>query len=222
MSETMSDEELLDYARTHCLTPRPLFHKNHVVRLLLMAGQNEKAERIRTDTLDIYPIGPSDMSILIDQIIRARKKVEALNVVEIKKLDGIIGTDALWLAVLGWENLMADSLVPNYISMVDWEAEAFVAYRNGRPVGLITFKYMKWNNTMVITHGYVLPPCRRQGIYTQLWNALVLDAQERSVPRIMSETSTHNIGLRAHAEKCGRTEPRVVLEFLVPKKGEPC
>lgn len=69
----MNDIELLGYAALHCRTELGQFHKEHVKRLFLLAGQ---APPKGIDRADFWSLGPGDVDPLI-QSARAVMKAYA-------------------------------------------------------------------------------------------------------------------------------------------------
>lgn len=61
----MSDEEFLGYVDIHSQTPRHLFSKEHVFRLLEMAGVNPEFMDIRPPIPDFIPIDDHEARELI-------------------------------------------------------------------------------------------------------------------------------------------------------------
>lgn len=136
--------------------------------------------------------------------------------VRIEKGTGVFGTRVLPLAVEGWHHLLTNGLVDIHVSAFDWDNDYVVAWLDGEPVGLIVFAHQVWNKVLLVRFGYVQPQWRRMGIYQRLWEALVKDAQERKIPRISSATYLTNTAVRSLAEKQGRGELMVTLEFDMP------
>ena len=64
--------------------------------------------------------------------------------------------------------------------------------------------------------GFVLPEFRGLGLYGQLWDALVAQAQALRVPHISSATFLDNTAMRAVAQRQGRVERTVTLDYAVP------
>lgn len=107
-----------------------------------------------------------------------------------------------------------------------WENEAVFAVLRGSVdapggpmiIGMITFTEHKWGDYLAIGLGFVTRRFRSDGVYTALWNRLVELAQDRGVASITGTTYASNWPMRKVAEKHGRRESAVVLEFDVPAK----
>ena len=140
----------------------------------------------------------------------------------VKLPDGIIGTPALPLAVEAWDELIQKGLVANYVQPIAWDSQAVVSYLDDAdvPVGLITYAHQKCNKLFVITLGYVMPVWRRRGVYTELWERLVVEAQDAGVQVISSSIHVDNMPVRELSKKLGRAEVSVNIDFAVPPKEE--
>jgi len=57
-----ADEQLINYCDLHCKTPRALFHKKHVNRMLELAGHSDGTEpvyRIK-DAIKLHAVGVTE------------------------------------------------------------------------------------------------------------------------------------------------------------------
>ena len=139
--------------------------------------------------------------------------------VRIKHYKNLARTPALPLVVVGWSELIKNNHVLNAV-LVFWDDEALVAFCKNRPVGVLTYIFIEHLKCFDIRIGYVVPEFRRQGIYEQLWQALVKRAQDQNVLAIESSTAMENKVMRDFAKKMGRRERGVLLTFEVPQKGK--
>lgn len=76
MDDDLTDEELPGYALIHCETAVAAFHKDHVSRLLSMAGQADKAAAVRDGSREFYYLGPGTIRPIVAKI-EARKSTRA-------------------------------------------------------------------------------------------------------------------------------------------------
>ena len=87
-------------------------------------------------------------------------------------------------------------------------------------VGMITFTDQQWSRCLQIGLGFVTRRFRLDGVYTAMWNRLVELAQDRGVGTISGITYASNEAMRSVAQKHGRREKGIVLEFEVPTKAQ--
>jgi hypothetical protein len=67
----------------------------------------------------------------------------------------------------------------------------------------------------------VVPACRRQGIHTAMWNAMIAKARELKRPVISSSTALENTAMRNLMKTQGRVETSVNTRFVVPPIEKP-
>lgn len=84
--------------------------------------------------------------------------------------------------------------------------------------GILTFKDAKWDNTLYVTMGFVLPLHRRGGVYAALWKKLVAIATERERRWIVGGTHPTNAPMIETMKALGRVESRIIFEYQVPAK----
>ena len=102
--------------------------------------------------------------------------------------------------------LLEEGFADFSVSMVGWDTCAVVALsgREQTPTGIITYADSKWHGCFDIGMGYVLPDWRRRGIYRQMWDELVLTAQEQKVSRIYGAIMVNNAPMLKVAVALGR------------------
>ncbi len=103
----------------------------------------------------------------------------------------------------------------------DCEGICLLAYVKGRPAGFI-FGYSEEpddsrieeyvGRELYVTDGYVLPECRRLGIYKLLNARLEEEYTKRGVGRISRHTLVANEGMRALLEQQGYVATRMLYE----------
>ncbi len=137
--------------------------------------------------------------------------------VTIKHFDKIGGTPIIGYAVKAWKELLELNFVDDRVPLIYWDDRAVVAYDyNTNVVGFISYGKTDWLNEASIHIGYVEKAFRRQGVYRDLWNALISKSRELGLTRISSSTSVRNIDMRKVAESLGRYERSVNIYFDIP------
>ena len=72
-----SNESFIGYCRLHSETPRGLFHKKDVARILDLAGEESLAKLYRESLQDFFAVHDNEMHPLCDQAVKnleAREK----------------------------------------------------------------------------------------------------------------------------------------------------
>lgn len=139
---------------------------------------------------------------------------------KIEHYEKLNNTPAVKIAVEGWNEMLVRG-VAREVVMVQWDSNALVAFHQNDllelvPAGVIIYAHLEWAREMHINIGYVRPAFRRQGVYRELWAALVARAQEKNVAYIEGSTAMDNEEVRATARSLGREERGVLLGFKVP------
>lgn len=66
----MTDEQFLGYCSIHCETPVAGFHKDHVARLLRLAGEPDEANEVAGNARQIYYL---DQDAVLPRVEEARE-----------------------------------------------------------------------------------------------------------------------------------------------------
>lgn len=64
----LTDAELPGYFTLHCRTEVAAFHKNHVIRLLRLAGMNEEADVVDKHPKQFWHFGPDVIDPIVERI----------------------------------------------------------------------------------------------------------------------------------------------------------
>jgi hypothetical protein len=139
--------------------------------------------------------------------------------IEVTLVDGLNETPALDLAIRGWadaqERNFGDGSMNCHSSLkafIGWSDSGGVSSRRV-PVGVITFENEPALKRVWVFQSYVLPEYRRRGIYTAMWDSLVLHAiNECKAKSIQSGVHVKNVEMRAAAKSQGRIE-----EFIITR-----
>lgn len=135
---------------------------------------------------------------------------------QIDHYDGLDGTPAAAIALRGMAELLALAGSEQLIGL-HWSYPAITASIDGKVVGVIVWiDQVKESKRICLQLGYVVPERRAEGIYGQLWRALVEKARELKCPAICSATRVDNYRMREVAKKQGRTECAISLRYDVP------
>jgi len=74
----MDDKGLIGYCRIHCETPRALFHKEDIARMLRLAGYEEAASATESQVYpDFEAVHEDEMYPLCDQALVNLRKAES-------------------------------------------------------------------------------------------------------------------------------------------------
>lgn len=91
------------------------------------------------------------------------------------------------------------------------------AYSHGEIAGLMLFSHEEKAAVLDVRMGYVRPELRRQGLYRQMWDALVAHARTIGVLRIWGGTHVRNVEMRAFWTSVGRPVEGVNGEYVIPQ-----
>lgn len=139
-----------------------------------------------------------------------------MNVPRIDHYQGLDGTPAVALALRGQTECLEHG--GEQAVGLHWSYNAITATIDGKVVGVIVWiDQMKDSRRIWLQLGYMLPEFRGRGIYSYLWSALILKAQEMKCPQIQSATNVNNYHMREVAKAQGRVEFAVSLRFDVPE-----
>jgi predicted DNA-binding transcriptional regulator AlpA/GNAT superfamily N-acetyltransferase len=94
---------------------------------------------------------------------------------------------------------------------------AVVAFVDGTPVGVITYRRYDWMKSISTSLSYVEPAYRRRGIYTLLRAALYEKAAELKLFRITSSAAANNIPSNRAQQSVGARHVGNTYEFIVPQ-----
>jgi GNAT superfamily N-acetyltransferase len=136
--------------------------------------------------------------------------------VTIQHYPTIMNTPALPLAVKGWDFLLRYNLCDPGAMIVQYDHQGIVATRGGQPIGVLTWFDQAWGNQLGVGVAFVLAEHRRQGIHTQMWQALVVKARGLKRPVIISSTGCANAAARAAMAQQGRVITSFNVRFVVP------
>ena len=133
---------------------------------------------------------------------------------EIRHYNGLNRTPALVLAVRGWMALIDAGHCSDYVQVYA-EQDALVIFVDGVAAGVLTYRHVLLGKELMVGIGYIADAYRGQKLYGQLWNSLVEKAKELGAVHISSATFIENDQMRAVAQKQGRVERTVTLDYDV-------
>jgi len=146
--------------------------------------------------------------------------------VRLEYYDKILGTPALKLLLNGWHELSEQGVIGDISVGINWDHKAIVAFGTEEspawkddPVGVLGFQHFDWANYFNTTIAWVTPALRRHGVHTQMWEFLILKAQELKVLKITSSTHVDNLASQKMHNKQGRPLHGYSYEYCVPKVG---
>jgi GNAT superfamily N-acetyltransferase len=139
----------------------------------------------------------------------------------VRHYDTLMNSPGLILAVRCWHELLLWKFIDPGATAVQYDHKAFVAFQGETEVGVLTYAEQGWSNSVYIGLAYVVPACRRQGIHTAMWNAMIAKARELKRPAISSSTALGNTAMRNLMKKQGRVETSVNTRFVVPAIEKP-
>ena len=119
-------------------------------------------------------------------------------------------TPAFALIAEGWNELVQTGMTPDGRgdSPVTWKNEVLFAVRDdGEIVGVLCYEHQEPVNAFEVTLAYVEPTSRKQGVYSELYAALIAKAKERAVIRIGVTANADN---RAMLEVLAKLNSRLV------------
>jgi ribosomal protein S18 acetylase RimI-like enzyme len=142
--------------------------------------------------------------------------------ITIRHYDCLPNSPGLELAVRGWSELLTCGYCDRGATVVGYDHKVIVAYNSSQesgetpPVGVLTWSELAYANEVFVMLAYVVPACRRRGVHTAMFNALVEKAQALKRPIITGSTSVHNRAAREMMKRQGREETSVNTRFRVP------
>ena len=104
-------------------------------------------------------------------------------------------TPAFALIAEGWNELVQEGLTPDMRGdcPVSWtNSVIFAARDDGEIVGVVCYNPCDVTKSFVVSLGYVEPTSRKQGVFRELWAALVVKAKEAHVARVVVDVSVQN------------------------------
>lgn len=116
---------------------------------------------------------------------------EIIEAIELKHYNGCGNTPANLFIMKAYLDLIENKLSSN-TSGDNWNDKIIAAFADNECIGVLTWEKVDWNKTIVIKLGYVHKDYRRKGVYTKLWNELILKAKEQSIYIIEGATHVDN------------------------------
>lgn len=135
--------------------------------------------------------------------------------VVIKHYDGVNNTPAIQLISNGWAEMLDNGVIGDEL-ICNWDNKAIVAFHQDRAVGVIAYSPIEYRKSIWITLSYVREEYRRQGIYSQLFAALVTKAAELKAVGIEGGISIKNTEMLAASDKMNRKRMYITTRFEVP------
>lgn len=144
---------------------------------------------------------------------------------KIVHIEGLAYSDAYDLAEEGLAELRKDRVAPRSC-MLHNSYNAFVAYQdegqiNVNPIGVIVYTHILTEKQLFIILGYVKKEYRHKGVYTQIWEKLVEQAQKQNCVHIEGATHAFNFDAQQAIERMAdnsRELVSLVYRFNVPEK----
>ena len=141
--------------------------------------------------------------------------------ITIEHLKTLSGSPAMSIAVAGWKDLIDRGLMEENTFLLGWDNQVIVARcPSGQIVGVLIYADIVWQQKLQVVLGYVVPRFRNNGVYRQLWQALILQAQELGWLRIEGATHTRNVWMKAVMRQLRREPSHIIYQFSVPSKTE--
>ncbi len=137
----------------------------------------------------------------------------------IRHYEGINRTPALKLAARGWVSLL-DAGYAADVCVLYWSHNAFVAAIDGVPVGVLVYDKVEHDKALHVVLGYVVPECRRKGIYRQLFQKVVEKARELKLLCVTGGVDIDNEAILRVSESLGRQRVGAYLHYAIVPEPE--
>ena len=128
-------------------------------------------------------------------------------------------TPAFALIAEGWNELVQEGLTPDL--RADWQsgANSQVLYadrdEDREIVGVLCFVVDDATQHLTVTMAYVEPTSRRQGVYRELWAALLHRAAELKAARVTLAVHVDNVVMHEVMKRLGQPVVGLTYETLV-------
>lgn len=149
-----------------------------------------------------------------------RYQDEAKSEVRIESYARVLGTPAVLLMPAAWTEWVENKLIDAWSMPFVEHDHALLAYEGDTCCGFLT--YRDYTNELWIASSYVVPHCRRRGVYTKLFEKLKGIAADQGMARISSGVYTGNHAMLSTATSVGRRKHAEIWTYDVPKKGPSC
>ena len=127
-------------------------------------------------------------------------------------------TPAFALIAEGWNELVQEGLTPDLRAdcPVSWTNRVlFAAREDGEIVGALCFHYDEIVNAFTVTLGYVEPTSRRQGVFRQLWDALLARAAAEKITRVFTLAHVNNGVMQDVMKRLGQPIASLGYETII-------
>jgi predicted GNAT family acetyltransferase len=129
-------------------------------------------------------------------------------------------TPAFAILAEGWNELVQSDLTPEGLAVSPVQEEDEVLYaisKEGDIVGALAFRQK--NDVITTSLSYVEPSSRRKGVYTLMFNELLVRAMERAIVHLHSEVSVENKTMQAVLRHTGRAAVSLLFEMNLLARG---
>lgn len=127
-------------------------------------------------------------------------------------------TPAFALIIEGFNELVQSGLTPEGradLGALPTTEVLYAARDDGELVGVLCWDRCDAASQWSVALGYVEPTSRKQGVYHELWAALIERARHEGVARIIGSVHPDNQPMRAVMEKLGRHLASLTYEALL-------
>jgi ribosomal protein S18 acetylase RimI-like enzyme len=135
--------------------------------------------------------------------------------VKLEHLEQISGSYAHFPAVKAWVELVDAGNAFGETIPINWDDRATVLRAAGNVVGLIVWRYAKWQREAFICLGWVHPAWRREGRYRQMYDAVKAEAITMGARFLAGGVLPGNEAIRASAKAMGRAESSIMLREVI-------
>jgi predicted acetyltransferase len=129
-------------------------------------------------------------------------------------------TPAFAILAEGWNELVQSDLTPEGLAVSPVQEEDEVLYaisKEGDIVGALAFRQKI--DAITTSLSYVEPSSRRKGVYTLMFNELLVRAKERAIVHLHSEVSVENKTMQAVLRHTGRNAVSLLFEMTLLARG---
>jgi predicted GNAT family acetyltransferase len=125
----------------------------------------------------------------------------------------IDGTKVLPFIIDAYVSLRKSGHIDPLSCPVTGREEAFYIEIRGKVVATLSFA--RDDDSFVVNMGFVLPPYRKQGMYRELWERLVVEARKRKLKAIVGYHAPGNMDILEFNKHLGRKVKYICSEYLL-------
>lgn len=94
-----------------------------------------------------------------------------------------------------------------------WNQKAIAAYDDDKIVGIMTYDYLDYSNSIFIQISYVDKYYRKKGIYSKLWQEIKINALAKGCVFISSIVHVNNYTMQQVCNNLGREQKGIVYTY---------